>query len=430
MIFYFDAFGYPIKSVPEKVFQGSNKANRIYFAMPIKSNSTVTASFLLPTGEVLSEQQMTAQGAITGLKVGGVSLNQWYIDITTAISAFPGQCTVQFKATSDGDEVIATAAAEFTVSKGVPIRLPDLSALDKDTYEKLVTTITSLQNAFVDTDSSAGFVFTNVKSSSVLTSACVDYIGTVDQNVLKVAPFSLDEEGNYYKVIKYGNGKEAVVDTVSVRLPDTIEEITAYAFKGVAGKSRPIEIPASVMTVGAYAFDITANADGQYMSFESFPNDLHSKAFGDDNAEKGQIIVYCPPAYLERWKAYKSLWYKTARLIIKSDDLTDYYTKEETKAQIALQIKERAYIKEFTKDDFVKVGDLKLYYVQTMPQEHHLTNPYVDTVLANSIDGEEVVAQNIVSGDKVLKGGIVKVYFTIDIDRYEDYSGKIYLKEM
>ena len=65
-----------------------------------------------------------------------------------------------------------------------------------------------------------------------------------------------------------------------------------------------------------------------------------------------------------------------------------------------------------------------------MPSEHKLKNPYVDRVLANNVDGVDVVAENVVVGEKIFKNGIVKVYFTIDIDRYNDYSGKIYLKEM
>ena len=89
MLFYFDANGYPLKTVPEMVFQGSNKANTIYFAMPITSSAIVTASFLLPTGEVLAEQQMTPYGAVTQ-RCGRAQLQQWSIDLTTAITAFPG----------------------------------------------------------------------------------------------------------------------------------------------------------------------------------------------------------------------------------------------------------------------------------------------------------------------------------------------------
>ena len=429
MLFYFDANGYPLKTVPEMVFQGSNKANTIYFAMPITSSAIVTASFLLPTGEVLAEQQMTPYGAVTQ-RFGRAQLQQWSIDLTTAITAFPGQCTVQFKATN-GDVIIATAAAEFTVSKGVPIRLPDLSALDKDTYQKLIETISSLQNVVIDANSSAGFLFEkNASPQDPLTSTCYDFVGDPRGEVLRVAPYSIDNSsGGYCKVMCYGNGTEAVVETVKVRLPDTLEEIAAYAFNGAEASERPLEIPASVQSVGENAFNINVPSNKtQNISFEMFPNYLHERAFGQKE-QSGGIIVFCPPAAFDRWQSYKTLYYPDSeRLIIRSDDLTDYYTKEQTDAVIDKKIQERAYIKNFTKDDFVKVDSL--YYVAIMPSEHKLKNPYVDRVLANNVDGVDVVAENVVVGEKIFKNGIVKVYFTIDIDRYNDYSGKIYLKEM
>ena len=53
MIFYFNANGTIKSFVPEKVYQGSQKINTIYFLSPVPSSSVVVAHFVLQDGSEL-----------------------------------------------------------------------------------------------------------------------------------------------------------------------------------------------------------------------------------------------------------------------------------------------------------------------------------------------------------------------------------------
>lgn len=91
----------------------------------------------------------------------------------------------------------------------------------------------------------------------------------------------------------------------------------------------------------------------------------------------------------------------------------------------------RIYSKQFTKSDFVQVGTAQRYYIAIKQSEHGLTNPYVDKMLVNSkADSEETTTFQtvVVVGEKTLSTGTIKVYITIDLSKYTEYSGTIYLK--
>lgn len=91
----------------------------------------------------------------------------------------------------------------------------------------------------------------------------------------------------------------------------------------------------------------------------------------------------------------------------------------------------KTFIKQFTKSDFNQVGNTQKYYLLIMSEEHHLTNPYVEKILVNyKKDDEEVTnfKAPVVVGEKTLSSGAIKVYVTIDLTQYDEYSGTIYLK--
>ena len=94
-------------------------------------------------------------------------------------------------------------------------------------------------------------------------------------------------------------------------------------------------------------------------------------------------------------------------------------------------VKGKSFIKAFTKVDFKQVGTAQRYFISIKKAEHGLENPYVDKVLVNrSIDSEETTNfQTAVSvGEKTLSTGTIKIYVTIDLSKYTEYSGRIYLK--
>lgn len=91
----------------------------------------------------------------------------------------------------------------------------------------------------------------------------------------------------------------------------------------------------------------------------------------------------------------------------------------------------RSYVKDFTKSDFSQIATAQRYVISITKNEHGLKKPYVDKVLINrSADSEETVAFQtaVVVQEKTLSTDTIKVYITIDLTKYTEYSGKIYLR--
>lgn len=90
------------------------------------------------------------------------------------------------------------------------------------------------------------------------------------------------------------------------------------------------------------------------------------------------------------------------------------------------------YVRIFKKTNFEKVSDLSSKsFVSILQVEHRLVNPYVEKViLLNTSDGIEETTFNtpIVTGEKVLSNGTVKVYIDIDLSQFTDYNIKVFLK--
>ena len=91
----------------------------------------------------------------------------------------------------------------------------------------------------------------------------------------------------------------------------------------------------------------------------------------------------------------------------------------------------KQYIKNFVKGDFLQAGTKQRWYLQITKSEHGLTNPYVDKVVIHKkVDSEETQGfhTEVICQDKVLTTGTIKIYITIDLSQYTEYSGVIYLK--
>ena len=138
MIFYFDGSGNAIKGVSEKVYQGSNRANTVYFVCPLSKTNVVTVSFELPDKTVSGMREMkllTENGLDKVVDENGNVFNMWSYEIPSVITEQAGAVTVQFYAYTDSGEKIATASNVFTVEKGVP----PLEKEDDDVYGKILT---------------------------------------------------------------------------------------------------------------------------------------------------------------------------------------------------------------------------------------------------------------------------------------------------
>lgn len=339
MLFIFDASGNSMKVVPEKVYQGSNKANTVYFAMPLSAliPYEVNVQYRLPTGEVLPTARMVAQGKVDGVTYGDNPVFVWTIDLTSTVTSFVGQVTMQFFV-QFGEEIIATAAGEFIVSKGVPVKLPTPTADQQITYNQIIATLSSIENVLIDTASSSGFTFTGVANDGENDAFVTGYTGTPSASArLKVAPFTLID-GAYYKVVAYGaqTATAAVVNHVDIELPETLEYIFRNAFYNVDMSDDILVIPKKVRSLASNALDFKATTaiTRQRIVFESpaFPTDIANDAFGTND---GTIELYVPLSVYDAWKAYATAYdsVKTGRVVVKSVVDVDYLTNTLTAYQ-------------------------------------------------------------------------------------------------
>lgn len=137
MIFYYNASGDILSAVFDEVYQGSNKANTIYFVSPSARSNTVTVAFTLPDGTDTSRHAMALLGdsGLNGVYDGeGNVFNVWTFKVPSAITQNRGTVRAQFYVVTP-TETISTAAVDFTVRKGVSGVTPEIG----DSYEELVS---------------------------------------------------------------------------------------------------------------------------------------------------------------------------------------------------------------------------------------------------------------------------------------------------
>lgn len=138
MIFFYDANGNALKTVPEQVYQGSNKASRIWFVAPTGEYNTVAIAFGLPNGNTIPQVVMTPATYGVGLPdvldENGEKYFAWFYDIPAPVTAYEGRVTIQFFIISN-DEIVSSASNYFNVLRGVaPLQEP----AQTDSYRDLL----------------------------------------------------------------------------------------------------------------------------------------------------------------------------------------------------------------------------------------------------------------------------------------------------
>lgn len=165
MIFYYNASGDILSAVFDEVYQGSNKANTIYFVCPTLRSNTVNVAFTLPDGTDTARHTMTldGNGALDGVFDGdGNSFSVWNYKVPTAITAKRGTVRVQFYIVTP-TETIATAAVDFTVRKGVSGATPEIG----DAYEELVSLMSEYSARMDDAEEDIADNETDIESAVV-----------------------------------------------------------------------------------------------------------------------------------------------------------------------------------------------------------------------------------------------------------------------
>ena len=99
MIFYFNANGNSIGMSPERVYQGSNKANKVYVVCPIPKSAVVSVTYDLPNGDKSASFIMNSvmlENCKEMVDKHGITFNMWEVDLQEIASAYCGCVGVQF----------------------------------------------------------------------------------------------------------------------------------------------------------------------------------------------------------------------------------------------------------------------------------------------------------------------------------------------
>lgn len=175
MVFFYDANGVLLNNSPERVFQGSNKANTIYFICPTAPSNIVNVAFKLPNGESTSQHIMTLteDTGLTGVfDKNGKIFAMWEYQIPSAVTAYKGNVTIQFYVTANDGIVISTESAVFMVEKGVSNIEPEQG----DTYQEVLNQIIALYNMYEDF---IGFGdYNNILNTPIINANLSDIVAT------------------------------------------------------------------------------------------------------------------------------------------------------------------------------------------------------------------------------------------------------------
>lgn len=142
MILYFDALGNINTLVPERIYQGSDKANTISIVAPFAISSGMDIRFTLPNGEIKGEYAL-----VNGQKFTD-NLNIWNYEIDAPITQYFGSVQFQIRVFNVAGQIIATGSDIFIVEEGIPGELPPTPT--DDVYQQILTNIQKLANLKLD----------------------------------------------------------------------------------------------------------------------------------------------------------------------------------------------------------------------------------------------------------------------------------------
>lgn len=156
MIFFANNDGTIIKTIPQPVYQGGAGVNNIYLVAPFAASLSATVAFQLPNGIWTTPQGMKPGMPMTDgeeipeliNKQTGNTYALWSYTLPSEITRYYGTVTAQFFWYGAQTGVVtASAAASFTVGRGVPQVLPEPApgATDDDIYVQILNTISALQ---------------------------------------------------------------------------------------------------------------------------------------------------------------------------------------------------------------------------------------------------------------------------------------------
>lgn len=203
MIIILDGDGSVLNKEFERINQGSNNANKIYVVAPWARNTIVNTSFELPNGYVTSNYLMTSLMDINE------NLGIWELDITdVAMTQFYGIVKFQIKAHIDG-KIISTARGKFKVEEGVDWQLPE--SPDEVTYAQILDALSRTDERFINkVNSNYTHEGLEIEQQIINNSSGIKFVRTLgDETTI----FEVKEDGCYIN-----DKKVAISDSVNSNL--------------------------------------------------------------------------------------------------------------------------------------------------------------------------------------------------------------------
>ncbi len=257
MIFYFNANGNSIGMSPERVYQGSNKANKVYVVCPIPKSAVVSVTYDLPNGDKSASFIMNSvmlENYKEMVDKHGITFNMWEVDLEEIASAYCGCVGVQFTFSLSSGEVLNTSYQRFYVERGVNASEPEQT----DTYKEVLTFLSSINARLLEVEN----VSTENKSDLVLLKEDVENLKnvtsvqgqTIAENLNSIRSMNSSIGSTNMSILQNANsikelGKE--LEFISSIVNDTIignaeisdkftDRITANALKVVNGTATQV----------------------------------------------------------------------------------------------------------------------------------------------------------------------------------------------
>lgn len=145
MMFYFGANGNALYTVCEKIYQGSNKANDIYFFCPTSALNAIDAVFCLPSGTTTGKfplSPVNKGGELPLADETGAKFNLWHVSVPQSLTEEHGIALVQFFITSSDGVIVSTATQTLKIEEGLCEYTADSEA---DAYSALRTEMTRVE---------------------------------------------------------------------------------------------------------------------------------------------------------------------------------------------------------------------------------------------------------------------------------------------
>ncbi len=144
MVYFLNASGGIVHCVPESVYQGSAEGNKLFLVSPHAASTEVWAAFRLPDGSVTPRRRLEYAGVLENYRCeNGEAACGWSLSLPSSVTAQYGTVRVQFYFLAPGQGQEASAAAQFTVERGIPSELP--SAPEADVYADIVAALSAVR---------------------------------------------------------------------------------------------------------------------------------------------------------------------------------------------------------------------------------------------------------------------------------------------